>query len=390
MSRLLTADFTTVVTDDTPDSRRIRDRRVDLVLRLAILICILVAVSSILWIPAVQYVNARKTAVEAEAAAARVAKWPNKKTKEELTKVNAYNRKLADSGQGSMGEAIDPFSPEGSKGKSVSQKDTDYRSLLDVGGGIMGIVRIPKVSVKLPVFHGTSDESLARGAGHLYGTSLPVGGKSTNAVLSGHRGLPDSLLFTRLDELKVGDVFYLDSLGRTMGYRITAINVIDPEDTHLYKVVPGQDLVTLMTCTPYGVNTQRLVLTGTRESMPHPIPYPDQSDGDGVLQGLKLGLLLLSVGMVAVTVTRKRSLFPCHFNGMVADPNKGKLPYDRNRKVESANKGIAEPGPSHQKTGLPQATGGVPVGSAFLDSEQSYDAGALEETHATAQDQAGD
>ncbi|RBP97113.1 class C sortase, partial [Bifidobacterium aemilianum] len=110
---------------------------------------------------------------------------------------------------------------------------------------------VPRISLNMPIYHGTSDQSLSQGSGHLYGTSLPVGGPSTNAVLTGHRGLPGALLFTRLDELKPGDVFYVDTLGRTMGYRITAIHVVDPDDTHLYTVVQGKDLVTLMTCTPY-------------------------------------------------------------------------------------------------------------------------------------------
>lgn len=173
----------------------------------------------------------------------------------------------------------------------------------------MGNVRIPKISVNMPIYHGTSDDALLHGAGHLYGTSLPIGGKSTNAVLSGHRGLSSALLFTRLNELKRGDIFYVQTLGRTMGYRVIAIHVIDPQDTRFYRVVPGRDLVTLMTCTPYAINTQRLIITGTRQSIPHPIPNPNDAKGDPMLIAILVALAALILGLVAVRLTRRGAAY---------------------------------------------------------------------------------
>ncbi|WEV41913.1 class C sortase [Bifidobacterium sp. ESL0682] len=236
-----------------------------------------------------------------------VAKWPRGKVVNEYKLAQAYNRHIADDGgQESLGEFVDPFDSDKTNPRTVSEKDGQYQSLLNEGDGIMGSIRIPKISVKLPIYHGTSDKVLEHGAGHLYGTSLPVGGPSTNAVFSGHSGLQSALLFTRLDEIKRGDIFYVRTLGRTMGYRVTGIHVIDPADTHLYKVVPGRDLVTLMTCTPYGVNTQRLIITGTRQSIPDPIPDPDDVKGDPVLTGMIVGFVVLLVGAAGVRLSHRR------------------------------------------------------------------------------------
>lgn len=292
----------------TPSYRRWN--RLNLVLQILIVLLLLAALICVVWIPAVQYMSQRRSAMEAENAASRMAAWPQGRIKAEYAKAKAYNQRIAASGQTTLGEATDPFAP--GKGGTLSQEDKAYQSLLEGPGGIMGTIRIPQVSIHLPIYHGTSEEVLQDGVGHLYGTSLPVGGASTNVVLSGHRGLTNALLFTRLDELKPGDIFYIDSLGRTMGYRIKSVHVIDPEDVHLYKVVPGKDLVTLMTCTPYGVNTQRLVLTAERQSIPEPIPDPGDAPKDGRLLGLMTGLGLLVVGTVSSVVAFRFRLPPRH------------------------------------------------------------------------------
>ena len=123
--------------------------------------------------------------------------------------------------------------------------------LLDVdGNGMMGYIRIPKINVELPVYHGTEERILQSGIGHFEGTSLPVGGESTHAVLTGHRGLPSKLLFTDLDELAEGDIFYIRILGETLAYKVDQILTVLPEQTEALRIVPGQDYVTLVTCTP--------------------------------------------------------------------------------------------------------------------------------------------
>ena len=147
---------------------------------------------------------------------------------------------------------------------------SDYDNQLNLAGnGIMGYVEIPKISVNLPIYHGTENDSLERGIGHLLGSSLPVGGESTHSILSGHSGMASQKMFTDLEQLIVGDVFYLHILNDTLAYQVAEINTVLPYDTSLLGIVPGEDLCTLVTCTPYGVNTHRLLVRGSR------IPYAE-------------------------------------------------------------------------------------------------------------------
>lgn len=140
---------------------------------------------------------------------------------------------------------------------------TNYLKQLDItGNGIMGSLDIPKIDVNLPIYHGTSEEVLANGIGHIEGTSLPVGNINSHVALSGHRGLPSSKLLVRLDEMEEGDYFYIRCGNMTMAYQVISIQVVDPEDTECIAIQEGKDLVSLVTCTPYGINTHRLVVTG--------------------------------------------------------------------------------------------------------------------------------
>ena len=139
----------------------------------------------------------------------------------------------------------------------------DYRQILDVSGnGMIGYVTIPKISQELPVYHGTSDSVLAFAVGHFEGTSLPVGGKSTHSVVSAHRGLPTAVLFTHLDRMEIGDSFHFTILDRTFTYEVDQIRIVEPNDTSLIQIAEGKDYCTLLTCTPYGINTQRLLVRG--------------------------------------------------------------------------------------------------------------------------------
>ena len=175
------------------------------------------------------------------------------RTEEYRTYIEAaheYNRKISENGiKWSHGE----------------EDLTEYESILNVtDSGIMGYIDIPKINIKLPVYHGVSDEVLQRSIGHLPETSLPVGGKGSHCVLSGHRGLPSARLFSDLDKLVEGDVFTLSILNETYSYEVDRIRVVKPEDLSELKIIPGQDLCTLVTCTPYGVNTHRLLVRGHR------------------------------------------------------------------------------------------------------------------------------
>jgi sortase A len=145
--------------------------------------------------------------------------------------------------------------------------DTEYTALLNWNGdGIMGYLEIPSIQVKLPIYHGTSEAVLSQGVGHLEQSSLPVGGTGTHAVLSGHTGLASKRLFTDLSQLQVGDSFSITVLDQRLTYQVDEINVVEPHETELLRIEEGQDYVTLLTCTPYGINSHRLLVRGVRIS----------------------------------------------------------------------------------------------------------------------------
>ena len=140
-----------------------------------------------------------------------------------------------------------------------------YAQTLDISGmGIMGYITIPKISVELPIYHGTDEGVLQVAAGHLEGSSLPVGGAGTHAVISAHRGLPSATLFTNLDELEVGDRFTITVLNRVLTYEVDQILIVEPQETGALRIEEGKDYCTLVTCTPYGINTHRLLVRGHR------------------------------------------------------------------------------------------------------------------------------
>ena len=141
----------------------------------------------------------------------------------------------------------------------------EYYSILDVNGdGMMGYITIEKIKVQLPIYHGTSDKVLNSAVGHVEGSSLPVGGESTHAVLSAHRGLPSAKLFTNLDKVEIGDVFTIRILDRTITYQVDQILIVLPHETENLQIEKGEDYCTLVTCTPYGINTHRMLVRGTR------------------------------------------------------------------------------------------------------------------------------
>ena len=145
------------------------------------------------------------------------------------------------------------------------EQKAEYESLLDISGqGVMGYIEIPEIDVSLPIYHGTEDPVLQVAVGHLEWSSLPVGGESTHCVLSGHRGLPSAKLFTNLDKLREGDTFLLRVLDEILTYEVDQILIVEPQDTAALEIVEGQDYCTLVTCTPYGINTHRLLVRGHR------------------------------------------------------------------------------------------------------------------------------
>ena len=161
--------------------------------------------------------------------------------------------------------ATDAYSKE-----AILSASENYGHQLNVAGdGIMGYIEIPTINVNLPIYHGTGSDSLERGVGHLLGSSLPVGGESTHAILTGHSGMASQKMFTDLVQVEVGDVFTLHILDETLAYQVRELNTVLPHDTSLLGISTGEDLCTLITCTPYGINTHRLLVTGSR------IPYEE-------------------------------------------------------------------------------------------------------------------
>ena len=210
---------------------------------------------------------------------------------------------------------LDAYSKE-----AILAASRDYDAILNItGSGIMGYVEIPKLDVYLPILHGTGSDSLERGVGHLVGSSLPVGGESTHTVLTGHSGMASQRLFTDLEKLQSGDVFYLHVLDQVLAYQVDEINTVLPYDTSLLGIYPGEDLCTLVTCTPIGINTHRLLVRGHRieyevavevqEEIQVQQEEPQSSWQEQYYLGLWLGVLsLLVIGIVFVIVALIRHL----------------------------------------------------------------------------------
>lgn len=217
-----------------------------------------------------------------------------------LTKADEYNRALFRSKTSVLNsEEINILSEE------------NYNQTLNMGNGIMGSIEIPKISVNLPIYHGTSDEVLSAGIGHVNGSSLPIGGSSTKSILTGHRGLPSSKLFTRLDELELNDLFFISVLNETLAYKVVNIQVIEPEDVSSLEIEEGRDLVSLITCTPYGVNTHRLVVTGERttyeKSVYEGIKKNSMSMREAIFTIIPFGFVTIVIGMKLKERREKRN-----------------------------------------------------------------------------------
>ena len=189
----------------------------------------------------------------------------------------------------------------------VDMKDTDYWKVLNVAGdGVMGYLSIPKINSKLAIYHGTAEDVLQTGIGHMNGTSLPIGGESTHSVLAAHRGLPAARLFTDIDQLKQGDMFYIHVLDETMAYQVDQIlDMVDKDDhetlEEALQIREGKDQVTLFTCTPYGVNSHRLLVRGTR------VPYEGEEEVentpvDSMLRAIQNYYMLYLILGLAVTL----------------------------------------------------------------------------------------
>lgn len=229
---------------------------------LAVVLIFVLGLGIMLYPTIANYVNARSQTVAIdhyeEAARANAAYYEGL-----LEQAQAFNREIFENG--------------GLVNLTDGQKAA-YETLLNLNGdGVMGYIEIPRLELKLSIGHGTEEDVLQRMVGHIEGSSLPVGGESTHAVLSAHRGLPTAKLFSDLDLMQVGDRFTIHTLNQTLTYQVDQITVILPEEIEALAIEPGGDYVTLMTCTPYAVNTHRLLVRGVRVEEAAPTPEPAQS-----------------------------------------------------------------------------------------------------------------
>ena len=253
------------------------------------LLVLVVAFAVLLYPTVSSYVNEKNGSKVVSNYDTESVRLSNAEKEKMLEDARAYNKEML-----SNIDLIDPFS-QGEK-----SLDARYESLLNIdGSGMMGYIRIPKIKVEIPIYHGTSESVLQAGVGHFWGTSLPVGGESTHTVLTGHRGLPTKTLFTNMDKLVKGDVFYIKVLDETLAYKVDQILTVLPEETDALSIVPGQDYATLVTCTPYAINTHRLLVRG------HRIPYEEavkieKNTSTGIELSFTTKVLIVTLGIIFI------------------------------------------------------------------------------------------
>ena len=245
---------------------------------LSAVVCI-VSLGAVIYPPVSESISRWRQEEIMIAAAKQITAAPDEKLAAEYAAAEEYNRCLLSGGQLSS-----------------------YTNLLNLSGdGIMGVLEIPKIDVTLPIYHGTDNTTLSKGIGHLYGTSLPVGGKGTHAALSGHSGMAGQRMLSDLDQLVIGDCFTLRVLGKNLTYQADQIKIVLPENVSDLAIDPEKDYVTLVTCTPYGVNTHRLLVRGVRVAEAETQTYQKAPStwyrqyGYGILAGLIVAVLLLGV-----------------------------------------------------------------------------------------------
>lgn len=239
---------------------------------------------------ATQYNNARQERIASEFSAVAEQAGPDA-VAESLRRADEYNLKASES------PILDPWLDAQRPGTAQYQ---DYLSQLNLND-VMATIKIPSIDVNLPIYHGTDTATLDKGVGHLFGTALPVGGESTHTVLTGHTGLGNATMFDQLTSVKMGDYFYIETAGRHLKYQVTDIRVVLPHETESLNKVEGKDLATLITCTPYGVNTHRLLVTGERVPMDEEAVAAEAAQVKGAVMKPWMIAVLVSV-VVILTV----------------------------------------------------------------------------------------
>ena len=288
------------------DDRRARDNRTRLLIRrsriytAAALVCLALGLILIGMPRIQQLIGDRATDAQARSVSQAASLFPEGSRQSAIRSAVEYNQRLYESGQPQIGEPV--FD---GKTKGDFEGDDEYRRQLSVNGlDAMGELLVPKISVDMPIMHGAGQDVLEHAAGHLAGTSLPVGGKNTRAVITGHSNLKGATLFTRLGELEKGD---------PLAYRANDTRIVSPTDTKALKIRKGRDEVTLLTCTGQG-NTLRLLVTGERNSMPDQAPLPGASPGDTKQAALVSGVTVTGVLAIGFSLCRSRRVSGRHMS----------------------------------------------------------------------------
>lgn len=292
---------------DAVRDKRARDNRARRLVRhsriyaVAAVICLIAGMVLVAMPRIQQTLGDRAVDEQARSVSQTAALFPESSRQSVIQSAIAYNQRLYEGGQPQIGEPVFDGKTEGN-----FEGDAEYRRQLSVNGlDAMGEILIPKISVDMPILHGAGQDVLEHAAGHLAGTSLPIGGKNTRAVITGHSNLKGATLFTRLGELEDGDPFYIKVMGNTLAYRVTSKRIVSPTDTKSLRVHKGKDEVTLLTCTGQG-NTLRLLVTGERNSMPDQAPLPGDATGDVKKAAFVSGVTVTGILAVGFSLCRSR------------------------------------------------------------------------------------
>lgn len=219
-----------------------------------------------------------------------VEQMEQERIEEILSEARVYNKQFKNT------IVVDPFSQE-----AENNVNSEYNEVLNIDG-TMGYIEIPKIEVNLPIFHGVSEEVLKRGVGHIETTPLPIGGEGNHSVLSAHRGLPSAKLFTDLDKLEIGDIFTIKMLTEILVYEIDQIKVVEPTDTQYLQSEYGEDYITLITCTPYAINTHRMLVRGTRIDTDEYLASINNSNLDSEKESVNYLFIFIIVVLVILIV----------------------------------------------------------------------------------------
>ena len=319
---------------------------------------------------ATQYNNQRQERIASEFSAVADQAGPDA-VAESLRRADEYNLKASES------PILDPWLDAQRPGTAQYQ---DYLSQLNLND-VMATIKIPSINVNLPIYHGTENATLDKGIGHLFGTALPVGGESTHTVLTGHTGLGNATMFDQLTSVKMGDYFYIETAGRHLKYQVTDIRVVLPHETESLNKVEGKDLATLITCTPYGVNTHRLLVTGERVPMDEEAVAAEAAQVKGSVMKpwmiavlASVAVILLVAGILWLRSRKRKDEEPQEIEGAAAGALASagdEAGAESAESAESASSSAESGAPAEASPATPEAPAATP--DLLTDAEQISD-----------------